>query len=395
MSDTRQCILFSKQIEIIKGASGFYCNESLSTNSGNACAEKCIHNTMIATAMKEAASIMGSPVYLLDNAPLKEEGNIDYYYDECPSEATSCSDNDCPCANTALQPGEGYMYISPEAAEFRKDAKTPEEVNIKANQLAQEDPSFIEKFQKNRCRIMGILICEVAAKQRNLNLAVASEDAEVWWKTGKVPLRATPTENNIKYDDIADEVRNKGVSYLETIISNRGIGRWSQVALAARCARYVERSVLLILKDEPDFTEYKSKLNNGITIAELFAKNSGGDTDTAHRLGMEVIGLITKFTNSDRSNSLEYIKNILIVMPSIRVAANAVFAAETYSCDRIDDGKMLVKSSLECAQTALTKLGADEILNAMIIDLSYIIKISDELDAGDDAPFNLDLLPPV
>jgi hypothetical protein len=35
-------------------------------------------------------------------------------------------------------------------------------------------------------------MCEMGAKKRGLDLAVAAADAKYWWETGLVPLRATP-----------------------------------------------------------------------------------------------------------------------------------------------------------------------------------------------------------
>jgi hypothetical protein len=33
-----------------------------------------------------------------------------------------CSDNSCPCPETKIPSGEGYLYIAKECVEFRKDA---------------------------------------------------------------------------------------------------------------------------------------------------------------------------------------------------------------------------------------------------------------------------------
>ena len=42
-------------------------------------------------------------------------------------------------------------------------------------------------------RIGPILVCEQGARLRKLDLKVAGADAAHWWRTGKVPLRPTPT----------------------------------------------------------------------------------------------------------------------------------------------------------------------------------------------------------
>jgi hypothetical protein len=39
---------------------------------------------------------------------------------------------------------------------------------------------------------MPILMCELGAKKRGINLEVAAADAKYWWETGLAPLRPTP-----------------------------------------------------------------------------------------------------------------------------------------------------------------------------------------------------------
>jgi len=102
-----------------------------------------------------------------------------------------CSDDACPCGypGARIPRGEGYMYISKEVVEFRKDCPT-----VAAAQAR------IELMQGHLgVTIMAaggvfapVLVCEQGARKRGLDLEVAAADAKYWWKTGLVPLRPTP-----------------------------------------------------------------------------------------------------------------------------------------------------------------------------------------------------------
>jgi len=107
---------------------------------------------------------------------------------ECPPFPgnASCSDNDCPCPNTTMPPAKGYLWVKPEVADTR----------MKCLSLAALDgymtASGISSIDEIRRRCLPIVVCEQAAKRRNLDLAVAASDYGSWVKTGKVPCRATP-----------------------------------------------------------------------------------------------------------------------------------------------------------------------------------------------------------
>jgi hypothetical protein len=68
----RFCTRFSKEIEIVQGKESLFCDASLSTQSNpKPCAERCIHNIMLATAAREMAKLLGVPVDLPDYAPAR------------------------------------------------------------------------------------------------------------------------------------------------------------------------------------------------------------------------------------------------------------------------------------------------------------------------------------
>ncbi|MBM3997728.1 MAG: hypothetical protein FJ303_26830 [Planctomycetes bacterium] len=99
--------------------------------------------------------------------------------------------NSCPCGfpGARLAPGQGYFYVSKEVAEFRSDCPSVKEVELKIQRMQHQMGAMIFMDQGVAA---PILMCELGAKKRGLNLEVASADAKHWWKTGTVPIRATP-----------------------------------------------------------------------------------------------------------------------------------------------------------------------------------------------------------
>jgi len=104
-----------------------------------------------------------------------------------------CSDNSCPCGPTSIPYGGGYLYISESAVDFRRDARSAKELQIKAAAYIKSLGGGEKKYIVLDPTIYkAILVCEKAAKRRGLNLHVAAADAKHAWKTAKAPLRPTP-----------------------------------------------------------------------------------------------------------------------------------------------------------------------------------------------------------
>jgi hypothetical protein len=103
-----------------------------------------------------------------------------------------CSDRDCPCpGQSPLDPGRtGYLYISKEVVEMRRDALTWEQLASKVQEMQKRLGATI-MFDSGTAN--PVFLCEQGARRRNLDLEVAAADAANWAKTGSVPLRATPT----------------------------------------------------------------------------------------------------------------------------------------------------------------------------------------------------------
>jgi hypothetical protein len=100
-----------------------------------------------------------------------------------------CSDNACPCSNTRIPRGTGYIYVSQAVVDYRRDALSWEAVESKGERLARRLPG---RLMVDSSRVGPILVCEQGAKLRNLDLEIAAADAKIWWETHLAPLRVTP-----------------------------------------------------------------------------------------------------------------------------------------------------------------------------------------------------------
>jgi hypothetical protein len=116
-----------------------------------------------------------------------------------------CSDDACPCGypGAEIEYGKGYMYVSDEVVKFRMDCLTEFEAQLKIQSLFGGDRLV---FAGQKGVFAPILMCNLGAKNRGINLDVAAKDAEHWWKTGKVPLRATPLADVNVVDNVVDVV---------------------------------------------------------------------------------------------------------------------------------------------------------------------------------------------
>lgn len=114
-------------------------------------------------------------------------------YFECtrPSGDGTCSDDSCPCGypGANILRGSGYLYISKELVELRRDALSIAAIQKKVQRMQQEMGATTMMAVSGV--FMPILMCELGAKKRGIDLAVAAADAKHWWKTGLAPLRPT------------------------------------------------------------------------------------------------------------------------------------------------------------------------------------------------------------
>ena len=112
---------------------------------------------------------------------------MDYFECAAPAGDGRCSDNACPCPEVEIPRGGGYLFISQDLVDFRRQYPGEEQASA-AMEARLRGAGFSGGFYS----IGPVLVCERGAKLRNLDLTVAAADAAHWWATGKVPLRATP-----------------------------------------------------------------------------------------------------------------------------------------------------------------------------------------------------------
>jgi len=115
--------------------------------------------------------------------------DIAYFQAPSPFSPATCSDDECPCDDVVIHNGEGYVYISPEMVEFRKDCLTNEEFT---NKLTMKFGTSLLFGPGVKNTIYPVIMCEQAARKRNLDLAIARKDAKHWWSHNQLPLRVTP-----------------------------------------------------------------------------------------------------------------------------------------------------------------------------------------------------------
>jgi hypothetical protein len=107
-----------------------------------------------------------------------------YFEVERPKLGAVCSDPECPCPETPIPVGGGYLWISPEVIAFR--SKLPAIADVYA-----AFPGTLVMFAPGTAA--PILMCEPGARRRGLDMQVAAADARHWWTTGLAPLRPTPS----------------------------------------------------------------------------------------------------------------------------------------------------------------------------------------------------------
>jgi len=138
-----------------------------------------------------------------------------------------CSDDACPCGypGAVIEYGKGYMYIPEEVVKFRMSCPTESE----AQREIQNMFGGRLVFAGQKGVFSPILMCKLGALNRGINLDVAAKDAEHWWKTGNVPLRATPLAG-VSVED----VEGIAVSEDNYVIDNNGIIPISDLPIGAR-----------------------------------------------------------------------------------------------------------------------------------------------------------------
>jgi WD domain, G-beta repeat len=136
---------------------------------------------------------------LLDPAALKLQRSIEimnYFQQPAPSSGR-CSYPHCPCDETLIPKGKGYLYITNECVVFRQDALSLDAAYAKLEAAGRRSGSMI---MLSAGIASPILVCEKGARLLELDLEIAAADARHWWETGQVPLRQTPLKSPAPVD---------------------------------------------------------------------------------------------------------------------------------------------------------------------------------------------------
>lgn len=106
-----------------------------------------------------------------------------------------CSDDSCPCGfpGTPIAWGEGYLYISPQVVETRRNARSHDAAEFLLSRMQAEAAARGAILVGGEKSLLPTLVCEQGARARHLDLNVARQDAITWWRTSMVPLRPSPT----------------------------------------------------------------------------------------------------------------------------------------------------------------------------------------------------------
>ena len=121
---------------------------------------------------------------------------MEYFEVKRPGDYGLCSDHDCSCDETRIPSGSGYLYISQAVVDYRRNCCSVEELERRISNELHLDSMLAMRTGVVRVRAglpgVPILMCEPAARRRELNLRIARLDAEYWWRSGHVPYRPTP-----------------------------------------------------------------------------------------------------------------------------------------------------------------------------------------------------------
>ena len=92
---------------------------------------------------------------------------MQYFSFSSPSDQVTCADEECPCPKEPLGADSLFLYVS--------------------NQLVTE-----RRRDPESAKAEPMVLCQDAARRRNLDLDAAAADAAHWRNTGSVALRASP-----------------------------------------------------------------------------------------------------------------------------------------------------------------------------------------------------------
>lgn len=89
----------------------------------------------------------------------KELSKLDSFEVKVPNRNGLCSDNNCPCKDTVIPQGNGFIFISEACANFRKDYRTSKSCENKLNELADHFSSQNKVYLPTEDTYTAVLVC--------------------------------------------------------------------------------------------------------------------------------------------------------------------------------------------------------------------------------------------
>jgi len=97
--------------------------------------------------------------------------------------------------------GSAYLYVTPEAVAFRRDARSVIAAKAKLERLGFSGIVGDQTVMGERATLApdltgAMMLCAACAKAKRLDPEIAASDAKHLYETGQAPLRATPLEGS-------------------------------------------------------------------------------------------------------------------------------------------------------------------------------------------------------
>jgi tetratricopeptide (TPR) repeat protein len=215
---------------------------------------------------------------------------MEYFESDVPGGNGLCSDNACPCPEVEIPRGTGYLYIEQSLVDFRRQYPKLDSARRAMQQMQEQMRSggtggIFSGITGGFYRLGPILVCEQGAKLRNLDLEVAAADAKHWWKTGLVPLRATPLAGSSKIKKGKSTPKAKPIIKVDKAIEG---------AVKASKTQNIENKKVQPKPGKPKVTNLEKSEVKGTEAekaAEKPPREKGAQTDTRLSLWLAIANL--------------------------------------------------------------------------------------------------------
>ncbi len=123
---------------------------------------------------------------------------MDYFEEKV---AAAPGEGRCDRCLGATPKGGAYLYVTPEAVAFRRDARSVNAAKAKLERLGFNGIVGDQTVMGGRITLApdltgAMMLCATCAKAKKLDLEIAAADAKHLYETERAPLRATPLEGS-------------------------------------------------------------------------------------------------------------------------------------------------------------------------------------------------------